>query len=383
MPWQSDENVFERRLKFVRMALDGRYRMTELCELFGVSRNNAYKWLKRYREEGAEGLRDRSRVAKSHPAAVPTEVISAILEERDAHPTWGAKKIRAILERDYPEMRLPARSTIHWILKRNGRVQAKRPRRTRHEHPGKPFVPMDLPNSVWSADYKGQFRLQQGRNCYPLTVADGHSRYLLGCDALSSTRFALAHKVFRRLFIEYGLPEAILTDNGSPFASTGLRGLTQLSVWWLRLGIKLIRTQPSHPEQNGRHERMHRTLKAEATMPAQYTFIQQQRAFDRFRLEYNEVRPHEALDMATPASFYSPSPRPYPARLPKVGYPPHFITRLVATTGYIRWHSDKVYVSKPLANQYVGLEEVDDGIWSVYFGTNLIGRLNDRNLTIR
>lgn len=258
MPWKDNKVVAEKRLEFVKLLQDGRYSMTELCERFGISRTNGYKWMDRYLEAGMDGLKDRRRAPHSSSLRTPREVEDKIVQERDRHPRWGPRKLRALLMRDYPDTRWPAGSTFYEILKRQGRIQSKR-RRRKHEHPGRPFVEMDLPNSVWSADYKGQFRLGDGKHCYPLTVADGYSRYLLGCDALGSTRLDTAHKTFRRLFETYGLPEAILTDNGAPFTSTGLGGLTQLNVWWLRLGIRHLRTQPSHPQRNGRHERMHRT----------------------------------------------------------------------------------------------------------------------------
>lgn len=382
MSWKEDKSVMEVRLEFVKLWEDGRYTMTELCERFGVSRNNAYKWLKRYREEGLEGLKDRRRRPMSSPHATPREVERLVVAERDAHPTWGPRKLLAVLERDVPDVAWPSASTIYALLKRNSRIESHG-RRRRHAHPGKPFPQMNAPNSVWAADYKGQFKLGNGRTCYPLTVTDGCSRYLLACQGLSSTKYVLARGVFQRAFQEYGLPDAILTDNGPPFASTGLHGLTQLSVWWLRLGIRHLRTEPSSPQQNGRHERMHRTLKKEATKPPMQTLRAQQREFDRFRREYNEVRPHEALGQQTPASVYRPSPRPYPDRLPNVDYPNTFVTRLVSTSGAIRWNSAQISVTTALAGQHVGLEEVDDGLWDVYFATARVGRLDVRTAIVK
>jgi len=383
MSWKEDKDVAEKRLEFIKLLQDGRYSMVELCKRFGISRSNGYKWMERYLEGGLDGLKDRRRAPQGSSLRTPTEIEALLLEERDKHRTWGPRKLLAILQRDYPHIQAwPAPSTAHEILKRNGKIQSAR-RRRKHEHPGRPFVEMDLPNSVWAADYKGQFRLSNGRNCYPLTVTDGYSRFLLGCRSLGSTHFKAAQNEFIKLFKRYGLPDAILTDNGTPFASTAIAGLSQLSVWWLRLGIRHLRTQPSSPQQNGRHERMHRTLKAEATKPPQKTLQAQQAAFDRFQHEYNQVRPHDALNLATPASLYAPSPRLWPIRLPSVDYPGNFITRLVSEHGGFRWNSAQIFVTKALAGQYVGLEETGDDIWSIYFSSTMIGKLDVRTGTVK
>jgi transposase InsO family protein len=382
MSWK-ESKVAEKRLEFVKLLQDGRYTMTELCDRFGIARSNGYKWVDRYLEAGLDGLKDRRRGPRDSPLKTPQELEALILAERDQHPTWGPRKLLAVLARDMPDVEAwPAASTVYDILKRNGRIQSIR-RRRKHEHPGKPFVEADLPNSVWAADYKGQFRLGNGRLCYPLTVTDGFSRYLFAAHALPSTDLKGARNVFLRLFKTYGLPEAILTDNGTPFCSTGLAGLTQLSVWWLRLGIRRIRTQPGHPQQNGRHERMHRTLKAEATQPPQQTMRAQQLTLESFRHEFNDVRPHEALDNATPASLYESSPRPYPTRLPTVEYPSNFITRLVSSSGSIRLNSAQIHVTSALAGQHVGLEECGDGLWGVYFATEHVGKLDVRTANVK
>lgn len=338
MSWKNNRSVFERRLEFVKLLVDGRFSMTELCEMFGVARSNAYKWRRRYLAEGVEGLRDRSRGPKTCPHKTSDEVVGLLLAEKNKHPSWGPRKLLAVLARDYPDLRLPAPSTGYELLKKHGRVQSRR-RRKKHEHPGKPFVAMDLPNSVWAADFKGQFRLGNGRWCYPLTITDGYSRFLVACTACTSTKTEPAMRVFRRAFRELGMPEAILTDNGSPFASTGLSGLTRLSIWWMRLGIRRLRTQPGCPQQNGQHERMHRTMKAEATRPAKQTMVRQQKEFNRFQLEYNYERPHESLGMDPPVKHYELSPRMYPERLPKVLYPAHFTVRL--SDRVFRGHFDR------------------------------------------
>jgi putative transposase len=381
MPWKEETPVFKIRYEFVRAHQSGLYTMTELCELYGVSRNNGYKWLRRYREGGAEGLHDLSRRPQSLPLVSSEYVVDAILALRDKHPTWGARKLKSFLERNEPDQRWPCKSTVHDILNRCGRVR-ERSRRRKHAHPGKPVVEAEVPNQVWSADYKGDFRLQNGRRCYPLTVLDGYSRYLLACRGLPGTGLALAQQVFRELFETYGLPEFILTDNGNPFVSTGLCGLSRLSAWWIRLGIIPKRTQPGHPEQNGRHERMHKTLKAEATRPPEKNLRAQQKVFGRFQRVFNRERPHEALEMQTPADRYAPSLRPYPTRLPRLEYPSHAEVRLVSNNGGIRWNGQYLFVSQAIAQQHVALEEIEDGIWSLYFGPVEIGRLNERTGTI-
>lgn len=383
MSWKEVSEVLDKRMEFVALVRDGRYTMTELCEKFGVARSNGYKWMNRFLEGGLAGLSDRRRGPRDSSHRTSQDMEELILAERDQHPTWGPRKLLVVLARDMPDVEgWPAASTVYDILKRNGRIQSLR-RRRKHEHPGRPFVEMKLPNSVWAADYKGQFRLGNGRLCYPLTVTDGYTRFLFAAEGLPSTELEGARVVFLRLFKSFGLPEAILTDNGSPFCSSGLAGLTRLSVWWLRLGIRRLRTQPAHPEQNGRHERMHRTLKAEATQPPRQTMRAQQAAFDAFRTEYNEVRPHEALGNATPGSLYESSPRPYPRRLPTVEYGSNFITRLVSSSGSIRLDSAQIHVSSALAGEYVGLEACGDGIWSVYFSTEDIGRLDVRTGTVK
>lgn len=381
MPWEAEKPVYEIRYEFVKAYESGLYTMTELCERFGISRNCGYKWLKRYREGGLEGLMDRPKRPKASPFITSGEVVEAILELRDSHPRWGARKLKAWLERNEPDTAWPSKSTIHDILGRNGRVRERR-RRRKHAHPGRPVVDYTEPNAVWSADYKGQFLLGNGQYCYPLTVFDGHSRYLLGCRALKGTDYESARQVFAELFRRYGLPKYLLTDNGSPFVSTGLAGLTRLSAWWIRLGIIPKRTQPSHPEQNGRHERMHRTLKAEATRPPEKSQKAQQEVFWSFQQQFNEERPHEALGQRPPADVYEPSPRLYPRRLPKLDYPRNAEVRLVSNNGGIRFRCQYLFLSSALKGEHVGLEEVEDGIWSIYYGPLEIARLNERNFAV-
>jgi transposase InsO family protein len=368
------------RWRFVRDARQRLVSFTELCGLYGISRFTGYKWLHRADQSGLDFLQELSRRPHHCPHATLAAVRDRILEARRHHPSWGPRKLLALLRRqdrrcghDQP---WPARSTVAELLKRNGLTTPRR-RRAPRGHPGRPLTPMTAPNVIWTADYKGQFRLGDGRYCFPLTVQDGFSRYLLGCRGLQGTTTVECRPVFVRLFQEYGLPEIVRTDNGIPFATGALGRLSQLSVWWIRLGIYPELIEPAHPEQNGRHERMHRTLKRATARPPAPTARSQQQRFDVFRDEYNAVRPHEALADATPASLYTRSPRLYPSMLPPLQYPAHFEVRLVSANGGIRWLHDWVNVSHVLAGEYVGLEEIDAGEWDLYFGRLRLGRFHE------
>lgn len=380
MPW-SQTSPMDQKTKFIADYLRGCFSITELCERFGVSRKTGYKLIDRYLRCGPAGLEERSRRPHQSPNATDPEIIAALLEARRRHPSWGAKKLLKIVRDRHPHWALPNRSTVCDILSRHGMVARKRQRR-RIGHPGKPSSLTLAPNDLWSADYKGQFRTGNGRYCYPLTVADGFSRYLLGCQGLSSTAVAEAKPVFTRLFKDYGLPQRIRTDNGVPFATNTLGRLSSLSAWWVRLGILPEFIEPGRPQQNGRHERMHKTLKNETTRPAANSLRAQQRKFDRFREEFNNERPHEALDQQTPASCYRPSPREMPAKLPPLQYPDRFEMRYVSANGGIRWNCKWVNVSIVCVGEYVGLEEIADGLWDVYFGPLKLGRLNERRMRI-
>ena len=380
MPWRETAPM-DQRTQFIADHLRETQTITELCDRYGVSRKTGYKWIDRYLRLGPAGLEERSRRPHRAPNQTADEIVAAILEARHRHPAWGGKKLRVLLQRRHPRWTLPGRSTVCDILSRHGLVPTRRQRR-RIGHPGKPTTIMGAPNAVWCADYKGQFKTGDGRYCYPLTVTDGFSRYLLGCQGLGSTAVAEAQPVFTRLFKEYGLPLRIRTDNGVPFATTTLARLSKLSAWWVRLGILPEFIEPGRPDQNGRHERMHRTLKAATTRPAAGSLGAQQRRFNGFREEFNHERPHEALDQQTPATCYHPSPRPMPDRLPSLEYPDRFEVRYVSANGGIRWNHKFVTVSQVCVGEYVGLEEIDDGIWNVYFGPLKLGRLLERHMRI-
>jgi transposase InsO family protein len=371
----------DQKTQFIADYLRQTLTMSELCELYGISRKTGYKILDRYLRHGPAGLEEQSRRPSNNPNQTPEHIVQALIALRQRHPSWGAKKLLPLLEKRHPSWQLPARTTVCDILSREGLVRKKRTRRA-IGHPGKPATQILAPNDVWSADFKGHFKTGDGLYCYPLTIADGFSRYLLSCQGLYSTCVADAKPVFTRVFKEYGLPKRIRTDNGVPFATTTLARLSALSAWWVRLGILPELIEPGKPQQNGRHERMHRTLKAETTRPPAHNCCGQQRKFDRFRHEFNAERPHEALDMQTPAQYYEPSAREMPNKIPPLEYPDRFEVRYVATNGGIRWNHHWLNVSIVCAGEYVGLEEIDDGVWNVFFGPLKLGRLLERHMKI-
>lgn len=354
----------EERMRFVLRRLDGES-MSHLCREFGISRKTGYKIFERYQQHGLEAVSDRSRRPVRYANQLPEPIERMIVRAKEDKPHWGARKIRELLVRRLAgDVRIPARSTIHAVLDRHGLVRRMRSRR---KATGTPLSPGAGPNDLWCADFKGEFKLGNGRYCYPLTVTDHASRFLLLCEALESVREEPAIRAFEQLFQERGLPQAIRSDNGVPFASpNGLYNLSRLSVWWLRLGIEIERIKPGRPQQNGRHERMHLTLKQEATRPAGANFLQQQARFDAFVQEFNTERPHEALAMKVPADAYAPSPRPYRG-LPRLDYPLHDRDVVVTCCGRICLHRKKINISTVLAGQRLGIKEVDEGIWLVSF----------------
>jgi transposase InsO family protein len=364
MPWK-ESSVMEERLRFVARLLDGEG-MSEVCREFGISRKTGYKIFSRYKDQGLEALCDRSRRPVRYANQLPQQVEQLIVDLKRGKPHWGARKIRELLVRRLAgDVRIPAKSTVHAVLDRYDLVKRARQRRGRAE--GTPLSHAAQSNDLWCTDFKGEFTLGNGRYCYPLTVSDQASRYLLACEALESTKEAPVIEAFVRLFGERGLPAAIRSDNGLPFASpNGLYNLSRLSVWWLRLGIQIERIKPGHPQQNGRHERMHLTLKKEATRPPGMNILQQQAKFDAFVNEFNTERPHEALEMKCPAELYTPSSKAYDG-LPEVAYPFHDKNILVTACGRICMHRKKVNISTVLAGQRLGIKEVDDGIWLVSF----------------
>ncbi len=364
MPWKAC-SVMEERLRFVARLLEGEA-MTDVCREFGISRKTGYKILTRYKAEGGEALNDRSRRPVRYANQLPPQIESMIVGLKRGKPHWGARKIRELLIRRLPgEVRIPATSTIHAVLDRNALVARMGKKRSRAK--GTLLSTGQDPNDLWCVDFKGEFRLGDHRYCYPLTVTDHASRFLLMCDALESVAENTAFPAFERLFRERGLPTAIRSDNGVPFASpNALFNLSKLAVWWLRLGVDIERIKPGRPQQNGRHERMHLTLKKETTRPPKTNILQQQARFDDFVSEFNNERPHEALGMKRPADVYLPSRRLY-AGLPDLDYPLHDRDCIVTNCGRICIYRKKINISTVLAGQRLGIKEVDEGIWLVSF----------------
>lgn len=365
MPWK-ETDVLKERTRFVVASWDESWTMTELCRAFGISRKTGYKLLKRYAEDGFEGLMDRPRTPRTRPNETPARVVELLVAARKAHPNWGPRKLLLWLEKKNSGTRWPTASTVGDILKRHDLVKPRK-RRRRATPATKPLAHALGPNDVWCADFKGWFRTGDGQRCDPLTVMDGYSRYLLTCRAVPHLGVGPTKRWFERAFREYGLPRSIRTDNGSPFASTGLGGLTRLSVWWIKLGITPERIEPGKPQQNGRHERMHLTLKQETAIPPRKSLLAQQRAFNAFCAEYNVDRPHEAIGGRVPTELYVPSPRKYPQRIPEPEYPGHFEVRAVRPNGYIKWKGNPVFLAETLRRERVGLEQVDERRWRICF----------------
>jgi len=368
----------EEKLRFILEYEQRERTMTELCQHYQIARETGYVWVRRYRAIGLEGLRERSRARQQHENQTPEDIERMVLELRQAHMRWGARKLKRVLEDNEPGRKWPAASTIGALLKRAGLVVE---RRKRHKTPpySEPLGHADGPNRVWCADFKGWFRTGDGERIDPLTISDAYSRYLLRCQAVEKTDTARVQAIFEAAFREYGMPAAIRTDNGAPFASRALAGLSRLAVWWMKLGIVPERIEAGHPEQNGRHERMHRTLKQEVTQPAAANRREQQRVMDRFRQEYNQVRPHEALGMETPAAVYQSSPRRFPVRLPEPEYPETMLVRSVQQHGRIEWKKHEVFVSEVLWGERIGFLPVDEHLYTVYFCQFPIARFDSRH----
>jgi transposase InsO family protein len=378
MPWKAS-SVMEERLRFVFEHQRQEWSMTELCGRFGISRETGYVWLRRYRLYGLKGLDDEKRAPWRHPNQTPTAIEQAVLALRQAHMRWGPRKLRKILTDDQPGRAWPATSTIGVIVKRAGLVVPRNKRR-RTEPYHQPLAHAVESNRVWCADFKGWFKAGDGTRIDPLTISDAHSRYLLRCQAVEKTDTERVRAIFEAAFREYGLPEAIRTDNGAPFASPAPRGLSRLAVWWIKLGIEPERIEAGHPEQNGRHERMHRTLKQELR-PAQ-DWRAQQRELERFRQEYNYLRPHQALDMRTPASLYQPSPRAYPQREPEIEYPDTMQVLKVKSHGHFRWKKHDVFLSEVLWGEPIGLLPLDEDSFLVYFAHLPLALFNHRMIRV-
>ncbi len=367
MPWKTRSHLDE-RMSFISRMQSGE-KVTDLCKEFEISRKTAYKFMDRYSKHGPSGLHDVSRRPHHCPSQTPEAIKSLILSTKQDKPTWGASKIREWLMRKNPDLKVPSRFTVHEILNRYNLVthRTRGRRKDASSYFRTPVTSSSVANEVWCVDFKGQFQLGNHRYCYPLTISDHFSRYVIACESLEDTKGAGALPAFEAAFEEFGLPDSILSDNGAPFASGGILGLSRLSVWWMRLGIKLRRIVPGHPEQNGRHERMHLTLKLETTRPAAGNFLQQQEKFDKFREVFNAERPHEALDMKVPSDFYKPSGRPFPKELPELQYPLHDSTKMVGGNGTMKFGKFAFHLGEALSYQSVGIREEDAGLWRISF----------------
>jgi len=380
MPWE-ETSAMDQRIGFIGDWLSGDYTKSELCRAYGISRPTADKWIARYSDRGAQGLEDLARAPHTHPNATPEARRAMIVATKLRHQTWGPKKVVDYLRREEPQWDWPADSTAGEILKRAGLVRP-RVRRRRVAPDSQPFRECRGPNQSWSADFKGDFRLGNGRRCYPLTLSDNYSRYLLQCRGLERPSYQAVRPWCEWVFREYGLPEAIRTDNGAPFASLAVGGISQLSKWWIQLGIKPERIRPGKPAQNGRHERLHRTLKHAAVAPPKATLRAQQRQFDAFMQEYNWQRSHEALGRKTPGSVYHCSPRVYPVKLPAVEYDSGVTVRQVRHNGEIKWQGELIYVSEVLAQEPLGFTRIDEEQWEMHYSFHLLGVLDQRTKTI-
>jgi len=376
MPWK-ETSAMDEKIQMISDLLKREHNISEIGEHYQVSRKTVYKWLERYLDGGVGALKEASRSAHHHPNATAPEMVSEIIGAKLRYKDWGPKKIVRFLKDHHPEQPWPAVSTAQSILYKEGMVKPRKARR--HTPPyGQPFQQCMQPNDSWSIDYKGQFRTGDGKLCYPLTITDNYSRYLITCRGLRHPKYETTKLWLERAFREYGLPLAMRSDNGAPFASTGLSGLSRLSVWLIKLQIIPERIELAHPEQNGRHERMHRTLKAAVCNPPRSCLTNQQLAFDHFRPEYNEERPHEALDMKTPALFYKPSRRLFPKKLPLVEYDSWMAVRRVVPSGGIMWRNNYIYVSQTLAGESVGLKQITDTTWELWFSSYLLGMIDEK-----
>jgi len=383
MAWKV-ENMKSQKQKFILLYETGKFTKVDLCIHFGISRPTGDAIIKRYEEEGWEALDERSRRHKSHPNQTPKDVEEVIISERKRHPRWGARKIMILLSRDhkFSKGEIPSETTVNNIMKKHGLTIARKKSRRRIENQYPIFDPVE-PNEIWSTDFKGKFRMGNGVYCHPLTIADSKSRYLFAIKGLERPDIESSRPVFERVFREHGLPLQLHSDNGSPFGNPmSLRRMTTLSIWFMELGITPVYSDPGHPEQNGRHERMHRELKADATRPPGATFRSQQHKFDGFLEEYNIIRPHEALDMRTPAEVHIRSKREYPGIIRDWCYDKNLRTRMVTANGAMRWGQGFVMISSGLLGKYVGLEEIEDGLWRVYYRHVELGIFCERTMRV-
>jgi transposase InsO family protein len=379
MPWKAS-SVVDEKIRFMYEHEAGES-IAELCRRYGISRETGHVWLRRFQQTGVAGLYEHNRAPRRHANQTPQDIERMVLEFRQAHMRWGPKKLKWVLDRDRPGWNWPAASTIGALLKRAGLVVARK-KRMRTAPYSQPLAHANEANRVWCADFKGWFRTKDGERIDPLTITDACSRYLLRCQAVKKTDTAHVQAIFEAAFREFGMPQAIRTDNGPPFASRAIAGLSRLALWWIKLGIIHERIEAGHPEQNGRHERMHRTMKQETAQPPAANRRAQQRKMDRFREEYNQVRPHEAIEMQTPAAIYQPSARIFPARLPEPKYPAPMIERSVRRRGHFRWKKQDVFLSEVFWGEHIGLLAEDDRWFTIYFAEFPVARFDSKKLRV-
>ena len=382
MPWKVI-NRMDIKIQLVNDWDDGHFSVTDLSQKYEVSRPTIYKWLKRYKRLGIEGLKEQSRAPRKCPNRTSKKILELVVQEKLKNRKRGPRKVRAQLKRKHPELELPAVSTIGYWLKKEGLVE-RRKKRLRVPPYTQPFGECNAPNDIWSIDYKGQFYMKNGHICYPLTLSDNFSRFLLGCQALEGPRYVPTRHCLESIFREYGLPKAIRCDNGTPFASRGIGGLSRLMIWWILLGIIPERIGKGCPQENGRHERMHRTLKNDALNPVGRHLKEQQKAFDIFRYDYNNDRPHESLNDRMPSDYYKKSNRPYVERPHSPDYSNDYLVRQVRHSGDIKFMGRMFYITPLLASQPVGLREIEDGLWQLQFSFYALGSIDLRkNKVIR
>jgi len=381
MPWKQDD-IVELRKQFITEYLGEKYpNFSYLCQCYGVSRPTGYKWIERFMQGGVNNLADKSRTPKNSPKKTSEEICQLIINKKLAHPYWGPKKVLDNLKKHDPALVLPADSTAGEILKRAGLVKKRRKRWSVPANE-QAFEEIQKNNQVWGVDYKGQFKLGNGNMCYPLTISDSHSRFLLRCQGLKSTCHDDAKSWMAQTFREYGLPDAIRSDNGTPFASIAAGGISRLSMWWIQLGIRPERIKPGHPQQNGRHERIHKTLKAETTKPAAHNEVLQQKKFDDFLHEYNHERSHEALERKCPDEIYQPSTRTFPEEIQPITYDEGFHVRTVKRGGEIKWKNTHIYISQVLSHEKISLKEIDNDCWEICYGFYSLGIIKGKEMKL-
>lgn len=379
MSW-SESNKMDLRYAAVKQYFTGNFTKTQICEIYGISRPILDKWITRFEAEGIPGLQDRSSRPLSSPNETPKEVVDYILSINEKWG-WLAKNIFTHIKNKKKELDCPTVGTIHRILEKNDRTH-KYKRYNHYIHPGKPICESNKPNDVWATDYKGQFNTGDGKKCYPLTITCTFSRMLIGAFPHLGPRLEDSKRDFTRAFREFGMPTSIISDNGTPFSSRGIDGLSQLNVWWTELGITHIRTQPASPQQNGRHERMHREMKRETTRPAGKNLKEQTRMMDEFRQRYNEERGHGGINDVPPISIYSKSEVQFPEVIKGPEYPNSFVVRKVSDNGGFRWNNEWVNLSQCLGLKNVGLEEIDDGLWKIFFYNRFLGFFDELSLKV-